>query len=64
MKQLSDLIGHKVTIIVKDYNDFEGILQSINNGGYYLKEKNGSEYFIPEANNVIYVMSGYKDEDE
>lgn len=55
MNKLSDMIGKKVTVAIKDCDDIDGTLTSIDDGGYFIQCSNDSDYFIPEANNVVYV---------
>jgi len=55
VKELSDLLGKNVKIVMRDADDVEGTLLSITNGGYFIKDSEGDYTFIPEANNVIFV---------
>ena len=63
MKSLGDMLGKKVTISIRNSDDIEGILLSIENGGYFIKEDNDNHYFVPEANNVVFVEE-YVEEEE
>ena len=55
MKAISDLIGKRVTVILRDLDDVDGTLLSIEDGGYFIKVDENNFCFIPEANNVIKV---------
>lgn len=52
---LSDFIGKKVLVTIRDSDDIVGKLLSVDNGGYVIQDDDDSKifYFIPEANNVI-----------
>jgi len=62
MKELTDLLGKQVTIITSEEDDIEGTLLSVANGGYFIKEEDGTFNFIPEANNVLRIYHGEPEE--
>lgn len=51
--QLSEFISRKVTILMRDLDDFEGTLIGIGDMGYFLKDDSGTIHYIPDNNNVV-----------